>query len=818
MRPAAGTTSCPGRTRPSRRRRSGWPGAAGQLHDHPGALEAYGRVPESSIASGDAQLAMVRLHLEGADGSTTPDLDELLAATKTVDGLTLDGEMRARLTGEVLEAALRSMEADVVPADSERELLGWPRTDTGVRLGLEQSYRRQARYAATRSSASGWSTGPTRCARGRGHERAGAPGPGRGSDRVETDLGVAAAVTDRGFVHRRNEDAVHLDRVDERGVLAVVCDGVSLSQAPDQAARAGAAAAGRRLGDGLRRGDRPLAALAAEALDAAQRAVADVAGSPGSRLDPPSCTLVLGVCAGGEVAVAWVGDSRAYWVGADGVTQLTRDNSWASQQVGAGVMSEREAGAHPAASRSPLGWASTPRPGPADRDVPPCGPRPAGAVLRRPLGSGDPAPAPAAPAGPRSRGREPPGPRRHLVDLALTAGGRDNITVAILDAPAEGPRSATTDPRGTSHEHHHRSPAWELKIRADRDYFDTWTRDEHTFPATPATAPSRWSWPRSPSAGGTRPRASIPTSTWRPSTATRASRGATPSCCASPTAPTPWWTPGRRTAPGSPRRLQDPRTRPSPWWTATSSTWAGGPPSPSTPGNRASPRRRRISTAPVTARIRRASSRPTSPGPTSCGWCASTSRTPRPCSIAPRLLPRHHRPVPAPGDRDLRRPPGADDQPHRGHRRDAPARTPGRGGGGPGPPGGVRRATVPRRRGGGPHRDPRRDRDGGTARVAARQHGRGHRGVPGRPWGPGAHLRSRATRGGRRPPRRGLADRAGRPPAERSAGPPGSTSSATRPSLPSSRRRTRSTAGPTTCRSGSRSSSGAARRSSGCAA
>ena len=313
-------------------------------------------------------------------------------------------------------------------------------------------------------------------------------------DRAETDLGVGAAVTDRGLVHHRNEDAVHLDRVDEQGLVAVVCDGVSLSQAADQAARAGASAAGRRLVEGLRRGDRPIADLAADALDAAQRAVSDVARSPGSSLDPPSCTLVLGVCAGGEVAVAWVGDSRAYWVGVDGVTQLTSDNSWASQQVDAGVMSEREAGAHPRGQQI-TAWLGVDAPGmtPQILTFRPSGPGRLvlcsdglwGQVdlprhLQRLLGAG---------AGEVDLLAS----ARHLVDLALTAGGRDNITVAILDAPAAGPPDAT-------HRRRHRddrpaaeptmsastaTPVWELKIRADRDYFDTWKHGGYTFPRYP---------------------------------------------------------------------------------------------------------------------------------------------------------------------------------------------------------------------------------------------------------------------------------------------------------------------------------------------
>ena len=55
---------------------------------------------------------------------------------------------------------------------------------------------------------------------------------GRPRDHMETDLGpVAAAVTDRGKRHHRNEDAVFLTARDG-AVDVVVCDGVSSSGRP----------------------------------------------------------------------------------------------------------------------------------------------------------------------------------------------------------------------------------------------------------------------------------------------------------------------------------------------------------------------------------------------------------------------------------------------------------------------------------------------------------------------------------------------------------------------------------------------------------
>ena len=145
-----------------------------------------------------------------------------------------------------------------------------------------------------------------------------------GTDRVETAVDGAAAVSDRGHVRPRNEDAVALGRAAAEAapdrtadaplpVAAVVCDGVSSVPNSERAARAAADAALEHLlraagADGERRTRAAVAAAAAAAAGVVP---------PGTR-NAPSCTLV---CASVEpttsaVAVGWVGDSRAYWLAA----------------------------------------------------------------------------------------------------------------------------------------------------------------------------------------------------------------------------------------------------------------------------------------------------------------------------------------------------------------------------------------------------------------------------------------------------------------------------------------------------------------------
>jgi hypothetical protein len=44
-------------------------------------------------------------------------------------------------------------------------------------------------------------------------------------------------------------------------------------------------------------------------------------------LGPGACTLAVVAVAEGRATFAWVGDSRAHWVGGSGATQVSRDDS-----------------------------------------------------------------------------------------------------------------------------------------------------------------------------------------------------------------------------------------------------------------------------------------------------------------------------------------------------------------------------------------------------------------------------------------------------------------------------------------------------------
>ncbi len=253
-------------------------------------------------------------------------------------------------------------------------------------------------------------------------------------DRQEIDLVVAAGVSDRGRVHRRNEDALQLETVGENGVVAVVCDGISSALSADLAARSAADAAGGVLANALRSNSDALGDATANAIQAAQQAVLAVPWASHAGRDAPSCTLVSAVCRDGELVIGWVGDSRAYWIAGQSSRLLTVDDSWAQEQVTAGLMSAAQAGADSRA-HSITRWLGEDAPeGPAQ--IVTLRPTELGRLVLCSDGLWNYAPDAtdiAALLEALASDATALAVAHSLTDAALAAGGRDNITVAILD-------------------------------------------------------------------------------------------------------------------------------------------------------------------------------------------------------------------------------------------------------------------------------------------------------------------------------------------------------------------------------------------------
>jgi PPM family protein phosphatase len=265
--------------------------------------------------------------------------------------------------------------------------------------------------------------------------------------RTELDLVVAAAVSDMGQKHRRNEDSFRLEVSGERHVAVVVCDGISSASAGNVAARDAAQAAGAVLAEAVAQPDQDAETAILQAIQAANEAVVQVEWTTRTRRVDPSCTLVCALCRGAEVRVGWVGDSRAYWFDAEGSRQLTVDDSFAEEAVAQGVLTPEQA------AKSPFLHSITHWVGPDSPARPPrvvaLRPERRGRLVLCTDGLWNYAPSAdelARLLGALPEGAAPAAVARALTDTANDRGGHDNITVAVVDidpsesAPANSPQ------------------------------------------------------------------------------------------------------------------------------------------------------------------------------------------------------------------------------------------------------------------------------------------------------------------------------------------------------------------------------------------
>jgi serine/threonine protein phosphatase PrpC len=263
-------------------------------------------------------------------------------------------------------------------------------------------------------------------------------------DRLELDLGSAAAVSDRGVVHGRNEDAFRLELGPGGSIAAVICDGTSSASAGNAAAREAAGAAGAVLSRALGEpAGEPRGAMA-EAIRAAEDAVVRVPWTTRTRRVDPSCTLVAALCRPREIAIGWVGDSRAYWLDSNGaVEQLTVDDSFAAEGVARGILTAEQA------ANSPFLHAITHWVGPNSPERPPNTtfrhPDRPGRLLLCTDGLWN--YAPTIPELSELLASLPGDASaldvaRSLVDTALARGGNDNVTVALIGIGAGTGESA----------------------------------------------------------------------------------------------------------------------------------------------------------------------------------------------------------------------------------------------------------------------------------------------------------------------------------------------------------------------------------------
>jgi serine/threonine protein phosphatase PrpC len=242
----------------------------------------------------------------------------------------------------------------------------------------------------------------------------------------------------------------------------VVCDGVSTSIRPAEASLAAAQAAAEVLRAAAQDGT-DLTEASSAAVRSAEAAVASLAQSPGG---VGSATFVSAVITGSAATLCWLGDSRAYWLGApvtpgaeppaaespaaespapgsaapgspapETAHRLTRDDSLAEEMVAAGLLPEDEALSSPHA-HVVTRWVGA-DPGEATPHVVTFEPPGPGVLLLCSDGLWNYQPDAGKLAGLAlpSALTDPLGAAQALVTFAIEAGGRDNITVVLAPFP-----------------------------------------------------------------------------------------------------------------------------------------------------------------------------------------------------------------------------------------------------------------------------------------------------------------------------------------------------------------------------------------------
>ena len=243
-----------------------------------------------------------------------------------------------------------------------------------------------------------------------------------------------ATLADLGLLRERHEDAVAFARGEGWAAMAV-CDGVSASYRSDLASALAAETVRDRLAAEHSLAE-PTGVIHA-AIREAHHAICRAREASGD--EPAGTTIVAALVQGRRVALGWVGDSRAYWIGkGGGDALLTRDHSWLNDVLASGILTPEEALASPHAHAltrclgpleggDPLLHAE---PDLLEFDVP--GP---GHLVLCTDGLWNYFPSPDSLAVLIERAGEPrraSAIARVLVNAALTQGGQDNVTVGVI--------------------------------------------------------------------------------------------------------------------------------------------------------------------------------------------------------------------------------------------------------------------------------------------------------------------------------------------------------------------------------------------------
>ena len=154
--------------------------------------------------------------------------------------------------------------------------------------------------------------------------------------------------TDIGLVRKSNQDAYNLGSFSDNAAWAVVCDGMGGANGGNVASETAINIITRDMLDGYRENMTPeeIKELLATALEDANGAIYQKAQEDKS-LEGMGTTAVLALIENNVIHLVNVGDSRAYLLTRENISQITRDHSMVQEMLENGEITESQAINHP---------------------------------------------------------------------------------------------------------------------------------------------------------------------------------------------------------------------------------------------------------------------------------------------------------------------------------------------------------------------------------------------------------------------------------------------------------------------------------------
>lgn len=246
---------------------------------------------------------------------------------------------------------------------------------------------------------------------------------------------LCAGASDPGKTRRQNEDRIHVDP--DRG-LFIVADGLGGHAAGERAAETAIQMMVAR----LERHTGTTEERIREAIAVANNEIHRLAGT-NPEWSGMASVVTLAVVEDGEVSVGQVGDSRLYLLEPGAIRKVTRDHSPVGELEDSGQLGEAAAMAHPRRNEVFRDLGSEPR-GPHDEDFVETSRfafPPNAALLICSDGLSDQVPSQRIRAIVEAHPRDPQSAVHDLVKAANDAGGKDNVSVILVESGGYHPQA-----------------------------------------------------------------------------------------------------------------------------------------------------------------------------------------------------------------------------------------------------------------------------------------------------------------------------------------------------------------------------------------